>query len=220
MIDDTAKSLAAVGTTVLACLLAAGCSCLNPRALPTEPGIAPAAAVPATPAVIESSPEAQPLPPVAPDSDSPAAVPKAPAVPRAAPPRTVAAGQVMPQPVMPKAAATPVSPEQSLATLDFKALETRLRQTRAIGVLTKLSLKNQVDDLLARFRAYHQRRGGATLPELRRNYDMLLLKVLSLLQDTDPGLARDIVRSRAAMWSILEDPRKFDEFNRLAGAAP
>ena len=119
---------------------------------------------------------------------------------------------------MPKAATVPVSPLPSPAPLDFKALETRLRQTKAIGVLTKLSLKNQVDDLLARFRAYHQRRGAATLAELRRNYDMLLLKVLSLLQDADPPLARDIVRSRAAMWSILEDPSKFTEFNRMAGA--
>jgi hypothetical protein len=46
---------------------------------------------------------------------------------------------------------------------------------------------------------------------------MLLLKVLSLLQDSDPPLARDIVKSRAAIWSILENPRKFDELNRMAG---
>jgi hypothetical protein len=121
---------------------------------------------------------------------------------------------------MPQAAAAPASPTPSPAPLDFKALETRLRETKAIGVLTKLSLKNQVDDLLARFRAYHQRRGAATLADLRRNYDMLLLKVLSLLQDTDPPLARDIVKSRAAIWSILEDPGKFNEFNRMAGAMP
>jgi hypothetical protein len=121
---------------------------------------------------------------------------------------------------MPKAVAVAVSPKPSPAPLDFKALETRLRQTKAIGVLTKLSLKNQVDDLLARFHAYHERRGAVTLAELRRNYDMLLLKVLSLLQDTDAPLARDIVKSRAAMWSILEDPRKFTEFNRMAGATP
>ena len=121
---------------------------------------------------------------------------------------------------MPKPAAVPVSPKPTPAPLDFRGLETRLRQTRAIGVLTKLSLKNQVDDLLARVRAYHQRRGAATLAELRRNYDMLLLKVLSLLQDTDPPLARDIVKSRAAMWSILEDPGKFNEFTQMAGTTP
>lgn len=87
-------------------------------------------------------------------------------------------------------------------------------------MLTKLSLKNQVDDLLERFRDYHRRQGTATLTELRRNYDMLLLKVLSLLQDGDPPLARDIVKSRAAIWSILEDPKKFTESNLMAGARP
>jgi hypothetical protein len=121
---------------------------------------------------------------------------------------------------MPKAPSAPVVAPPSAPTLDFKSLETRLRQTKAIGVLTKLSLKNQIDDLLAGFRAYHRRQGTATLADLRRNYDMLVLKVLALLQDSDPALARDIARSRAAIWSILEDPRKFTESNLMAGATP
>jgi len=111
-------------------------------------------------------------------------------------------------------------PPPSAAPLDLKSLEARLRQTKAIGMLTKLSLKNQVDDLLKEFRAYHQRQGTATLAELRRNYDMLLLKVLSLLQDSDPTLARDIVRSRAAIWDILADPEKFNDQSLMAGATP
>jgi hypothetical protein len=31
----------------------------------------------------------------------------------------------------------------------------------------------------------------------------------SLLKDADPPLARDIDRSRAAIWTILADPSKF-----------
>jgi hypothetical protein len=114
----------------------------------------------------------------------------------------------------------PAAPVPAPAPLDFKSLEARLRQTQAIGVFTKLALKNQVDDLLSRIRAYHKRQGTTSLAELRRSYDMLLLKVLALLQDTDPPLARDIVKSRAALWSILEDPKKFSEFNLMAGATP
>lgn len=134
------------------------------------------------------------------------------------PPVSVAAAPGPAPRVLPKVATAPAVPQPSPAPLDFKSLETRLRQTQAIGVFTKLALKNQVDDLLGRFRAYHKRQGTATLAELRRNYDLLLLKVLSLLQDTDPPLARDIVKSRAAMWNILEDPKKFSEFNLKAGA--
>ena len=122
------------------------------------------------------------------------------------------------QNIVSKATQAPAASPSAAAPLDFASLGTRLRQTKAIGTLTKLSLKNQVDDLLGKFRAYHKRQGTATLPELRRSYDMLLLKVLSLLQDSDPPLARDIVQSRAAIWGILADPRKFTESNLMAGA--
>ena len=37
----------------------------------------------------------------------------------------------------------------------------------------------------------------------------VLLKVLALLQDTDPPLAAAIVASREAIWGILADPDKF-----------
>ena len=52
-------------------------------------------------------------------------------------------------------AAAPAKP-QAAAPLDLKSLETRLKETKAIGVFTKLTLKNQVDDLLDRFRAFYQ----------------------------------------------------------------
>ena len=93
--------------------------------------------------------------------------------------------------------------------LDLKSLETRLKETPAIGTFTKLSLKNQVDDLLEQFRAYYKGALKTTLAELRRPYEMLLLKVLSLLQDADPPLAKAIVASREAIWGILSDPAKF-----------
>jgi len=82
-------------------------------------------------------------------------------------------------------------------------------------VFTKLSLKNQVDDLLAAFRAYHAKRSTIELPELRQRYDLLLLKVLSLLQDGDPPLARAISSSREAIWGILIDPQQFAKLAKL-----
>jgi hypothetical protein len=95
------------------------------------------------------------------------------------------------------------------ATLDLASLEQRLRDTRAIGVFTKLSLKNQVDDLLGQFRAYHKKETQISLGELRERYDLLLLKVLTLLQDNDAPLTATISSSREAIWLILTDPGKF-----------
>jgi len=95
--------------------------------------------------------------------------------------------------------------------LDLASLEQRLRDTHAIGVFTKLSLKNQVDDLVMAFRAFHNKQAGKTLAQLRQQYEGLLLKVLSLLQDGDPSLASAISASREAIWGILTDPQKFSK---------
>jgi len=42
--------------------------------------------------------------------------------------------------------------------------------------MTKLALKNQVDDLLDEFRAFYQGKKKTTLRELRHSYDLLMLK--------------------------------------------
>ena len=106
-------------------------------------------------------------------------------------------------------AAPPADQPPASAQLDLAGLEQRLRDTRAIGVFTKLALKNQVDDLLDEFRAFHRGQIKTPLPQLRQRYDLLLLKVLSLLQDSDPQLAASIAASREAIWTILTDPQKF-----------
>ena len=110
----------------------------------------------------------------------------------------------------PKQAAVSPPAERSPtpAPLEMAALEQRLRETHAIGVFTKLSLKNQVDDLLAQFRAHFHGNGTPPLSGLRQRYDLLMMKVLSLLQDNDPALAQTIGSSREAIWGILSDPNK------------
>lgn len=155
-----------------------------------------------------------------PQSGAPAAE-----TPAVEPPKTSAADRKVAKPESPdaktpakppaeqpgkKPSATPGSGKKETSPpLDLTALETRLKETTAIGVFTKITLKNQVDDLLEQFRAYYQGRARITLAELRQPYDRLLLKVLSLLQDGDPELARAVVASREAIWNILADPNKF-----------
>ncbi len=99
------------------------------------------------------------------------------------------------------AATTPATP-----ALDLTALEERLKNTSAIGLFTKLSLKNQVDDLVSEFRAFHNGDRTLTLAQLRQRFEVLLLKVVMLLQDDDPELASAVSSSRAAIWSVLSNP--------------
>jgi len=180
----------------------------------TAPDAAVAFEVPEARAPAVPPPVVEPVPPAQRAAPAPRVV-----VPKAPAPATKSPPAIAPAPAPAPTVASKATQAPAAAPLDFASLGTRLRQTKAIGTLTKLSLKNQVDDLLGKFRAYHKRQGTATLPELRRSYEMLLLKVLSLLQDSDPTLARDIVQSRAAIWGILADPRKFTESNLMAGAA-
>ncbi len=46
---------------------------------------------------------------------------------------------------------------------------------------------------------------------MREHFDVLLLKVLTLLQDSDPPLAAAISSSKEAIWGILADPEKFSK---------
>jgi len=190
----------------------------SPPALP-EPGpvaMSPTRA-PAPAAVAEAPPPAATLP-AAPDAAVAAAGRDAPPAPPAQmPPAEPVAAQATTPPATSSAAAEPlpppVAPPQQAAApaalaLDLAGLEQRLRDTRAIGVFTKLSLKNQVDDLLGQFRAFYRGQLQVQLADLRQRYELLLFKVLTLLQDSDRDLAEAIAASREAIWGILSDPQK------------
>jgi hypothetical protein len=141
---------------------------------------------------------------------SPPPVSPAPPAPPAAPPAAASAAvsaAATARPAAPPQPPTRAAPAQP--TLNLADLEQRLRDTHAIGLMTKLSLKNQVDDLLKAFRVFYKGPDKHPTPELRQRFDLLLLKVLSLLQDGDPPLAAAIASSREAIWNILADPEEF-----------
>ena len=143
---------------------------------------------------------------------APATAP-APAAKAAPPPKATPPKASGPAPAKASAPAPAKAPAVAAAPLDLRTLEQRLKDTAAIGVLTKLSLKNQVDDLVARFKTYHAGARPPTLTELKPSFDLLLMKVLSLLQDKDSALARDINASRDAIWGVLTDKQKLAEFS-------
>jgi hypothetical protein len=171
----------------------------------------------AAPDTLPATPPAEPPATRPPTTGGPsaAASPAAPAPSAAKPAQTKTAGNGNPKHGAPAAAQTaaaqPVAKPPASPPLDLAGLEQRLKDTHAIGLFTKLSLKNQVDDLLGAFRAFH---GGQTQPplaDLRQRYDLLLLKVLTLLQDGDPPLASAISASREAIWALLADRDKFQK---------
>jgi hypothetical protein len=184
------------------------------KAAPAAPSVTPASPPPPSPpppAVAAQAPTAA-IPPTAPAAPAPAAKSAAKAEAPAAKVAAKAPAATAPSTPPPKkdVAQEPAKPKE--APLDLTSLETRLKETKAIGLMTKIALKNQVDDLLNQFRAFYAGKLQTTLADLRRPYDLLVLKVLSLLQDSDPTLASAIVASREAIWGILSDKAKFANF--------
>jgi hypothetical protein len=199
--------------------LAAGCTAVKEA----PPGVTRQAepVVVAPPAAVEAPPAAAPLQPASRDD----AIAVEPVAGAATPPSKSQSAKPSPSPVKAPAKASaaavatepPWKSDNPLAVakaqeppLDVATLTARLRDTKAIGTFTKLALKNQVDDLLKQFRAHYQSGRKASVDSLRQQYNMLILKVLSLLQDSDPALARTISASREAIWGILADPEKFN----------
>ncbi len=108
-----------------------------------------------------------------------------------------------------KPAETEAPPDTVVEQYDIKALVARLRDTSAIGFFTKLALKNQIDDLMDRFRRLHAREEETPLERLRDQFNLLFMKVITLLQDGDPALGQEIARGREILWGKLADPREF-----------
>ena len=204
--------LAAMAMAVAACTAVPGNTVPPPAgAAPTAP---PTAAVePALPAEpIAAAPQLETTPLV--EAHGVVALPAAPQAPAAKAAQPVAAPARKAAAAPPVASAPPAETprkETPVAiarppTLDLGTLENRLKETKAIGIMSKLALKNQIDDLLARFRTAHA--SGGNVASLRQPYESLLGKVQSLL-DGDPKLANDVSASREAIWGVLTDPVKF-----------
>ncbi|MGH2376385.1 MAG: hypothetical protein ACRDIC_23355 [bacterium] len=119
-------------------------------------------------------------------------------------------GKVIPGPPE-KGAETEPAPETAKKEFGIKELVARLRATKAIGFFTKLALKNQIDDLLGKFRCHHAGTCDSPLLTLREEFNLLLMKVLSLLQDNDPDLFRTLAGARDILWNKLTDPTAFAE---------
>jgi hypothetical protein len=94
---------------------------------------------------------------------------------------------------------------------DLQTLADQIRASRAIGFFTKLSLRNQVDDLVEAFRRYHDGESEKPLDQLRERYFFLLMKIISLLQDREPDLSKEIFDAREVLWAKLADPKKFSK---------
>ena len=84
-------------------------------------------------------------------------------------------------------------------------LITRLKETDALGVFTKLALKGDVEEIIEMAHEYQSLAALPKLQSVRERFDGLVLKTITLLNDKDPDLAADMYQARDLVWeSILE----------------
>ena len=187
----------------------------TPTAAPSSEPAPPSALEDRSAIAVKSTPPAERSKPAA-----AVRVPPKAAVPKAAVPKPPASeGRAAAPPAAPAAPAAPapprlVQPAPTIALppatppMDLTALEHRLRDTKAISLFSKMALKNQLDDLMEQLRAIPQGTFRTSLSELRRAFDLLMMKALALLQDDDPSLASALASSRESIWNAISVPAK------------
>lgn len=113
------------------------------------------------------------------------------------------------------AAAVGIAAAQQSATpdsdddFDLDTIITQVTSSKALGFLTKLSLKRDIDRLLDDIKKYHGGKGELTLEQLHERYDALVHNLVSLLQDKDEELVKSIDDGRDKLWVMLADEKKF-----------
>jgi len=103
-----------------------------------------------------------------------------------------------------KSATIEMKPEQ-VAAIDVEVLTARLKKTKAIGLFTKLAIRNDVSDLMSDVKHYRKKSMlDSKIEEIRESFEGLLMKIIALLDD-DPELSRDMYVGRESIWkSLLE----------------
>lgn len=94
-------------------------------------------------------------------------------------------------------------------SLDVATLRVRLKDTPAIGLVAKLRLKSEIEDLIDDLAAFHNGRAHQALDTIQARYRGLVVRVVGLLEQGDAPLAHDLTASTDHLWATLADPGQF-----------
>ena len=93
--------------------------------------------------------------------------------------------------------------------LDVATLRVRLKDTPAIGLIAKLRLKSEIEDLMGDLAAFHAGRAVQGLDALHARYRGLVVRIAGLLEQGDAPLAHELTASTDHLWATLADPGQF-----------
>ena len=102
-------------------------------------------------------------------------------------------------------------PKVAQEIVDLDVLADGLKNSNAVGLFEKVRLKASIDELVGRLKAFH---GGAhtySLAQLQEQYDLLLMRIASQLQDKDMPLHSQLCNAWETLWAQLQDRNRFME---------
>lgn len=95
--------------------------------------------------------------------------------------------------------------------VDLEMLAQGLKKSKAVGLVEKIRLKSAINDLLERFEVFHEGARDYSLEQLQEQYDVLLMRIASHLQQQDDRLHGQLCNAWDIIWHDLEDPDRFTE---------
>jgi len=102
--------------------------------------------------------------------------------------------------------------------VDLQMLTAGLRETKAIGKLTKLRLRNDINKILRSFERLHDSNSRFTLDQLEEQYHLLLMRIATLIHDDDLLLHQQLCNAWARIWIDLKNPDSFRQMRSQKGA--
>lgn len=108
-----------------------------------------------------------------------------------------------------KAAALQACPTVEEEIVDLNLLAEGLKASSAVGLFEKIRLKSAIDDLIGRFKAFHDGAKHYTQAELQQQYDLLLMRIAAHLQHKDQLLHGQLCNAWEAIWLDLVDGERF-----------
>jgi len=98
--------------------------------------------------------------------------------------------------------------------IDFETLEKEITKTKAIGLMTKIKLKGDINKLLSELKTFHAGNSPLTQEQHREQYDLLYMKVVTLVQEKDPDLHHQLCNAWEPIWVSLQDENNLKKVSR------
>lgn len=89
---------------------------------------------------------------------------------------------------------------------DLDALEAKIRNTDAIDLFAKISIKNELSSLIEEIARSRESKNAADLKIQKARFEKLIDGTVAMLRKGDAPLAKEVAESRGAIWNFLNRP--------------